>query len=616
MVPFLMEEWDHEMNTAHGILPDRVASQSNTYAYWKCHYGHQWKAKISNRYHLRGCPQCHKVNKTSFPEQSIYFYVKQIFSDAVNSYKDIFFDGMELDIYIPSLRIGVEYDGSAWHQEQTLEREERKYRVCQKNSIQLYRVKEAVNYDYESSNIADWIISLRKPFSANRIGFRLLDDAIKTLVANLSAEELDINTQRDRKLILECYLAIQANQSLSHAYPEIARQWHPTQNGSLTPFMFSPHSNFSVWWLGDCGHEWDAPIALRTRGNDCPYCSGQRVLKGFNDLKTVYPDIAEQWHPSKNGDNSPDMFTSGSGHRAHWLCPTCKQEWESRINMRTSNKRGCPYCAHEKALKGVNDLVTVCPDLVKDWDYEKNLGLDPTALLPMSNKRVWWKCSLCNYEYRAIISNRYQGTGCKRCAGQILIPGENDLETLFPELAREWDYEKNGGVMPSQVFSHSNQKYFWKCKYNHSWAVAPNNRAYGTGCPVCSGNVVLEGFNDLATTHPEIAAEWHPTKNGELLPTQISKGCNRKIWFLCSKCNNAYDAFVGNKIKGYGKCPFCSTRKTRARCVVQVETGKTFKTLKEAALSVGKKGYRQIHMCCKGKCNTAHGLHWEYRDSQ
>jgi DNA-directed RNA polymerase subunit RPC12/RpoP len=252
---------------------------------------------------------------------------------------------------------------------------------------------------------------------------------------------------------------------------------------------------------------------------------------------------------------------------------------------------------------------------MKDWNYEKNKGLDPEDFMPGSNKKVWWKCSECGYEYSALINNRNKGTGCKRCAGQVLIPGENDLETKYPEMAAEWDYEKND-LLPSQVFANSNIKFFWKCKLGHEWEAAPNHRARGSGCPVCAGNVVLKGFNDLTTTHPEIAAKWHPTKNGSLLPTQVSKGHKNKVWFQCPDCGKAYDTCIGNVVKGYGRCPYCTTRKSAGKYVYQVETGKYFNTLKEATESIGKTDIRLIQMCCKGRCKTAYGYHWEYRTKE
>ena len=636
-VPTLMAEWDTEANEAEGIFPDKLGSQSNTYAYWTCKYGHKWKAKINNRYNGRGCPECRKGLQTSFPEQAVFFYVQNKFPDAINGYKDIFGNGMELDIYIPSIKTGIEYDGYAWHGDNALERERRKYDICKSKGITLIRLKENSDHFINDLKVADYMVLVRKPFAANRRGYHWLDYAIRDLLKMLGdydyssyftfnpelrfresmfgpAVFTDVNTYRDKRLILEKYLITLENNSFGSKYPELVKKWHPTKNGNLTPYMFSPQSNVKVWWKGACGHEWENTFSVMSRGTDCPYCSGQKVLKGFNDLETRFPDIAAQWHPTLNGNKTPDMYTFGSGHKTHWLCPVCGQVWTSAINNRTTNGHGCPYCAGERPIKGVNDLPTLRPDLMAEWDYDANIGIDPTEMMPQSNKKVGWKCAKCGYKYKALITNRAKGTGCKNCAGQIIHPGINDLETLYPEIAAEWDYEANKGVLPSQVFPSSNKRFHWKCEYGHTWTAQPNRRTTGTGCPYCSGNKVWIGFNDLATTNPEIANDWHPTKNGNLKPTDISKGYTKKVWFLCPTCGNVYDSYIGNKIKGFGKCPYCSPRKTRASVVVQVETGKCFPTLKEAAISVGSEDYRQIHMCCKGKCQTAFGYHWEYRD--
>lgn len=627
-----MEEWDSEVNSSFGIFPGKLGSQSNTYAYWKCKYGHKWKAKINNRYNGRGCPECSKWRKTSFPEQAVFFYVKKVFPDAVSGYRDIFKDRMELDVYIPSERIGIEYDGFNWHNQSTLNKEKRKFKTCKKEGIFLFRIRE----DYEGcgnlDSICDRLIAVKKPFRGSKRDYICLDFAIKQLLVELfdvdfsSVDDYsiarvllntktDVNSKRDQRLIYENYLVEREKTSFGKQYPEIAKMWHPTKNGDLTPFMFSSHSKYEAWWIGECGHEWKNSITVMTRGYGCPYCAGQRVLKGFNDLQTVYPEVAAQWHPTKNGKYTPDMFTYGSGHRAFWICHICGQEWQTRINARTVGKHGCPYCSHEKPIKGINDLPTLRPDLMKEWDYEKNIGIEPSELMPNSNKRVWWKCSKCGYSYHVLLSSRNKGTGCKKCAGQVLLSGVNDLATLYPDIASEWDYEGNNGVAPSDVFPNDNKPYHWKCKLGHKWITSPNNRMR-TGCPFCSGNRVWEGYNDLSTTNPEIAAQWHPTKNGDLLPTQVSKGYTKKVWFICDKCGHSYETFIGNKIKGYGECPFCSTRKTRASSVYLVEKGLYFDTLKEAAAYMGKKSITNIQVCCSGKTQTAYGYHWEYREKE
>ena len=627
-----MKEWDSEVNSSFDIYPDKLGSQSNTYAYWKCKYGHKWKARISNRYKGRGCPDCNKYKKTSFPEQAVLFYVKQIFPDTVSSYRDIFDGRMELDIYIPSERIGIEYDGVAWHNSATIKKEKNKYSICKKEGVLLFRIREDFEGYGLKEPICDMLIPVRKPFSGDTPDFKCLDFAIRRLLIELkdidystiedfqytkllSQPRTDVNTKRDQTLILESYLVERGKNSFGALFPEIAKKWHPTKNGSLTPFLFTPHSQYKAWWLGECGHEWVNSITVMTRGYGCPYCAGRRVLKGFNDLATVCPEIAAQWHPKKNGESTPDMFTYGSGHRAFWLCQICGQEWQARINMRTVGKHGCPYCSHEKPIKGINDLPTVRPDLMKEWDYEKNAGIDPSDLMPNSNKRVWWKCPKCGYEFSAYVNKRNKAKGCKRCNGKLLVSGENDLATLFPEIALEWDYEKNGSVLPSSVFPNCNKKYNWKCKFGHEWEASPNTRMK-SGCPVCSSNKVVEGINDLATTCPEIAKQWHPTKNGSLLPTQVTKSCKYKVWFLCDRCGNSYEALIRNKNKGYGGCPFCSERKTRAKRVHLVEKGLYFDTLKEAAAYMGKSSIANIQLCCSGKTQTAYGYHWEYRERE
>lgn len=635
----LIAEWDFDANKAIGLFPDNTSSRSNKDAFWKCKYGHKWKAKINNRFYGRGCPRCTKRLRTSFPEQAVFFYVRSIFPDAINSFKDVFDNGMELDVYIPSIKTGIEYDGINWHKDSDIERERRKYFVCKDNGITLIRLKENNEHYHNSSslNVADHIILVSRPFSGSKWRYSFLDGAIKTLLAYLGDADIsvyfdkdnfikslaetflgpkvltDVNCYRDKNIILENYLTTIEGNSLGSLYPDIASKWHPTKNGFLTPFMFSPHTNKMAWWKGECGHEWESSIGRMTRKAGCPYCTGQKVLKGFNDLETCFPKIAKEWHPVLNKNKTPDMYTKGSGHKAHWLCQTCGQHWEAAINNRTSNNRGCPYCSHLKPIKGVNDLVTVRPDLMLDWDYDKNKKIDPTELMEKSNVRVSWKCHVCGYEYKTLVSNRSAGTGCKRCAGDVLEVGKNDFETLYPEIAKEWDYELNGSTKPSGIFAKTNDKYFWKCNKNHSWQASPNARARGRGCPYCSGNKVLEGFNDLLTTHPEIAKEWHPTKNGSLKPTQVSRGRKKPVWFLCPQCETSYKSTISNKIKGFGRCPKCSTkRKSRAKLVELVEKGQKFKTLKEAALSIGVKDYSNIAAACVGKIKTAYGFHWRY----
>ena len=159
-----------------------------------------------------------------------------------------------------------------------------------------------------------------------------------------------------------------AKKSLAETHPEVAKQWHPTKNGDLTPNDFTGGSQKKVWWKCDKGedHEWLTSINKRSAGSECTICSGNKVVKS-NCLATTNPKLAKQWHPTKNGDLKPEDFSSKSHFKVWWLCPNtckegCKHEWESIISSRTKGN-GCSYCSINKlkvrkAIKGsyLNEL--------------------------------------------------------------------------------------------------------------------------------------------------------------------------------------------------------------------------------------------------------------------
>ena len=120
-----------------------------------------------------------------------------------------------------------------------------------------------------------------------------------------------------------------SNQKILHGYndlmtlyPDIAEEWHPQKNNSLKPYDVGAGTSKKVWWLGKCGHEWEAAVNSRTRvqSSGCPYCAGRKVLQGFNDLKTCFPQIATTWHPSKNQPLMPAEVTGKSAKCIWWIC--------------------------------------------------------------------------------------------------------------------------------------------------------------------------------------------------------------------------------------------------------------------------------------------------------
>ena len=166
--------------------------------------------------------------------------------------------------------------------------------------------------------------------------------------------------------------------------------------------------------------------------------------------------------------------------------PLCLPFFQARITDRNQGQ-GCPYCAGRKVFSGYNDLQTVNPELVKEWDYEKNIELTPLTVTSGSNTKVWWKCSK-GHKWQASIVNRSKGRGCPYCAGRKVLSGYNDLQTANPTLANEWNYEKNGGLKPEHFTANSNKRAWWKCNKGHEWQAVIAKRSNGNNCPVCRKN--------------------------------------------------------------------------------------------------------------------------------
>ena len=134
---------------------------------------------------------------------------------------------------------------------------------------------------------------------------------------------------------------------------QLLSEWHPTRN-DRTPQQVTAGSKTKVWWLGACRHEWEAVIDSRSRGHGCPFCSGQKVLDGFNDLATKHPELAAEWHPTRN-DRTPQQVTVSSGKKVWWL-GACGHTWEATIGNR-SNGSGCRLCSQGLGVKGAIELV-------------------------------------------------------------------------------------------------------------------------------------------------------------------------------------------------------------------------------------------------------------------
>jgi hypothetical protein len=333
---------------------------------------------------------------------------------------------------------------------------------------------------------------------------------------------------------------IPGQNDLATTNPDIAKMaidWNPSD--------FKAGSNARKEWLGLCGHTFTARIADVSGGTKCPYCAGKKILIGFNDLETTHPEIAKDadgWNPAE--------YSAGSHLKVTWKC-RLEHRWSAPIKSRTLQNSGCPSCSGRRVLSGFNDLKTLNPEIA-----EQAFGWDPTTVTVASNRTLEWKCRKghiwnASVASRTVGGRKSEGYGCPYCSGKRVAVGFNDLQTRFPLIASEAD-----GWDPEKITGGSKRKLNWKCNKGHSWiaAVVDRTGVNSSGCPYCSNQKVLQGFNDLATTHPELSTELVSED-----PTKIIAGTNRKVKWKCPE-GHQWSATVhsrSNSKAGRG-CPTCA----------------------------------------------------------
>ena len=230
-----------------------------------------------------------------------------------------------------------------------------------------------------------------------------------------------------------------------------------------------------------------------------------------------------------------------------------------------------------------------------------------------------------NNGWEATIASRAKGGNCPFCSNKRFKPGFNDVFTIAPQLEAEWDYERNRNIDPAQTKCSSTKKVWWICpECTHNWEASVVKRVAGQGCPICGRKKGLEtrtknkhnNGNTLAKAHPEIAGEWHPTKNGVLTPEMVTANNGAKVWWIC-RYGHEWEATVNHRAKGTG-CPICADierGKEKQRRVINLDTNEVFAGVGEAA-----KAYRvnasSLSFCLHGRTKRSGKpkCHWAFYD--
>lgn len=483
--PVIAQEWSYEKN---GITkPSDVVPTTQDQFWWDCPICKQpyLASVVSRTVRGKGCPICKKMFHTSFPEQAVYYYISKLFDNVINAYHPDWLKGsQEIDIFIPSIKLGIEYDGAKWHKTK-ISADTQKGLAIYAHGINLIRIRE---FGLDLLDDKSYIINTLKPDGSDKYIDVFINQLVEYIESNYQiTNSISININRDRYKIYSLFVNEKKENSILDLYPNIASEWNYEKNYPLKPENVFPGSDIKVSWIcKKCGFKWEANIYDRCKGNHgCRRCAGFVVWPGHNDLATMRPCLIAEWDPIKNTSSCSEV-SYRSDKKAFWICSVCGSSYSARIADR-SDGSSCPYCSHTKPIKGKNDLKTLYPEVARRWDYDKNENKKPEDYLPQSNVSVYWKCNKCGQSVLAPIYSKIKKPGCPYCDGHKVLPGFNDLETVFPQIAKEWDWNTNK-IMPSQVHCGSKTSYAWICSTcGHKWKAQVSDRTgKGSGCRECS----------------------------------------------------------------------------------------------------------------------------------
>lgn len=314
--------------------------------------------------------------------------------------------------------------------------------------------------------------------------------------------------------------------SLLETHPELVAYWHPTLNGEINPSDVTYGSRYKAWWLCELGHETESkPINFKEKFS-CKVCIGKEILKGFNDLAATHPEVAKQWHPTKNLPLTPNQVSKGSHKRVVWVCSE-GHEWVAMIY----GVFGCPTCKYTKAKLSTLDGY---PKTAKLWDYEKNAVLIEDVCVK-DKDFYWWVCD-DGHSFQSKISNQIARVHpCKECrsnsARKKSCNPVKDIDTLGDYETTEWECARCKG----------------KWLANKKEMSTPQLQ----GFHIC-GKTRRRLFDEC----PELLSQWHPIKNFMITKESVNVGSNNKYWWVCSE-GHEWETSASHRYKGAG-CLHCS----------------------------------------------------------
>lgn len=589
----LIEEWDFTLNG--NLDPNRFSNQSNKVVFWRCQAGHSWKKRIQSRFlYSSGCPTCNSLG-IKFPKLAEELAPEN-----------------ELDAYQLSYGSGKKV---IWR--------------CSKGHTWKTTISSRTVGGYASKGTGCPYCSNKKVSSENNV---------LAIRPELEREwDYEKNTLRPEMVLAGSHMKIWWKCLHGHSYASVVKDrcYRGTGCGKCSAQTSRPEIRI----LAELEHIFGN---LETRS---------RVDKVWVDVLLKSEKVAIEYdgqfyHANRlKQDRAKNQKLDALGYKVirfregalpliskHDLRPSGVELRKSDLDKLVKLLRSIVDKRFQTALDEYlcldsfsnetrfqelvatmpgaifeQSLQALHPELIGEWDFDKNGALEPSKVFPGSSLKVNWICEK-GHSWQAPITARTSGNGCPYCRGTY-ASDTNNLEFLYPDIASEWDFAANKGAHPKDFTAKSNKICFWVCSSNsdHKWSSQIVSRTYKkAGCPYCSGNSVGYG-NDMASNYPDLLSEWHPDRNNGIKPYNYTVGSGFKAWWLCKK-GHEWQASIFSRVNGSG-CPYCAGKRTSKHESIGSKYPKLVKQLanKDAVdvFRISKGSHKKL----KWKCSEC-GIEW------
>ena len=558
----LMAEWHWEKNHDLGFAPNEITFGSIIKVWWVCDKGHEWEATPNNRSRGQGCPYCagRKILPgfndlaTMAPNViSEWHPTKNIDASPYNltahSHKNIWWMCNDC---------GHEWQAAVYNRvagkgcpicSKVRQGASRVQKHIEKNGSFAVRFPALLEeWDYSLNDISPEEIS----FNSNRRLWwkcKICSHSWTTTVYHRTVRKSGCPACSNKVTTKTNCLAV--------THPHILKKWSYGKNTDISPESITAGSNRKVWWICDKGHEWCATVTAIVNGASCPICSGQKVLAGFNDLATINPALAQEWHPTKNGDKLPTQYTAGSTREKIWWICQRGHEYQARIAYR-SNGTGCPICDKERKTSFPEQVLFYYLGLITTAEnrylYDGKTEID--IYLPEYNVGIEYDGYFYHSGEEAQHKESKKDTLLKSKGIRVIrVKETKDLDSVIDTEDVIFCKHDAGYKFLKNVI----EKLIFRIGLNVDDSFVQQIDINKATPFILSAYLQYEKENSLAIKSPEIAKEWHPTRNRYVTPEMVSYASGRKVWWL-GKCGHEWQMSIDSRKRGAG-CPFCAGKR-------------------------------------------------------